>query len=76
MAKLTEAQWRALNWFADGYARSAYAARCNMGTLEALYKRGLLSKQYGLGDMAFPRTGIMWRITAAGRAILEDRDNG
>lgn len=68
--KLTKAQWRALNWFADGHHRSAYNARSRMDTLEALYRRGLLSRRGGLGSMAFPHTSIEWAITPAGRQAL------
>lgn len=74
--KLTEVQWRSLNWFADGHHRSAYNARSRLDTLEALYRRGLLSRRGGLGSTAFPHTSIKWYITPAGRAALEERGDG
>jgi hypothetical protein len=71
--KLTEAQMRALNWFADGHYRNAYRARSSIGTLEALYRRGFLSKRSGQGAFFAPRTAIDWAITSAGRAALKER---
>lgn len=73
--KLTEAQRRALNRFADGHCRSSFAAQSGLNTLESLYRRGLLSKRSGLGAFFSPQTAIDWAITDAGRAALRESEN-
>jgi len=39
----------------------AYDLRCNMSTLEALRKRGLVKRKVGMGQFFSPRTDIEWR---------------
>lgn len=42
--------------------QSAYEMGVKINTLDALKNRGLIERQYNLGAMAFPRTGIEWRL--------------
>jgi hypothetical protein len=67
-AKLSPTQKTVLNKMRDGKPHTAYRTG-SLATLEALHKRGLVSKRAGLGAMAFPHTSIEWTITDAGRAL-------
>lgn len=40
-------------------------------TVESLEIKGLLRKERGAGSYAYPLTGILWRITDAGRSWVE-----
>jgi hypothetical protein len=49
--------------------RGAYPG-LNLGTLNSLERRGLVSARHELGSMAYPHVSIKWRLTDAGRVAL------
>ncbi len=67
--KLSPTQVLVLEKMRDGHAHTAYRTG-SLATLEALHRRGLVSKKSGLGSMAFPHTSIEWTITADGRSAI------
>lgn len=71
MTKLTARQIHALAMLKDQGPRSAYPG-LHIGTLNALSLRKLVDAKYGIGSMAFPHTSIVWSITDAGLAALEE----
>ena len=66
--KLSATQEAHLKALLDGQ-RSAYP-RLNMGTLNALERRNLVSSVKGVGSFYSPKTAIRWSITKAGREAL------
>jgi hypothetical protein len=59
---LTKIQSRALaKLHRRGGWESAYGLQESLGTLDALYRKGLVHKKMGLGSMAFPRSSIMYK---------------
>lgn len=77
MAKLTDAQRKTLAALAnaDGW-QSAYDLQVSLSTLRVLRDRGLVTSKAGAGYMAFPRNGIEWRLTEAGKQAQQEGDNG
>jgi len=69
MKHLTAKQTDILVKLAARGSESAYGLQTSLGTLSALKKRGLLNSRHGQGSFTFPRNGIMWSLTPAGRAI-------
>jgi hypothetical protein len=62
MVVLSKPQGRALRKLKiRGGWHSAYQLQESMGTLNSLCSKGLVTKKQGLGSLAFPRTGIMYR---------------
>jgi hypothetical protein len=55
--------------------RGAYPG-LHLGTLESLERRGLAASRAGAGSIFSPQTGIKWRLTLAGRAIINERKTG
>lgn len=42
----------------------------NIGTLNSLQQRGLVSAKYGLGSIFSPHTSIKWRLTPDGSRYI------
>jgi hypothetical protein len=53
----------------SGGPRPAYPG-LSLRTLDALYMRGLIKRDYRVGNMAFPHTSIFWSLTDAGHEAL------
>lgn len=70
MGKLTPKMTEALTMLSSG-PNSAYTMGVSLGTLEAMSKRGLVSKIHAIGNMAWPRIA-KWQITDDGRAALKE----
>jgi hypothetical protein len=51
---------------------SAYSMRVSLGTLGALYRRGLVSRKPQLGALFCPHTNIKWPLTPDGLALRAD----
>lgn len=46
----------------------------NIGVLNSLKMRGLVSAKYGLGSIAMPHTSIKWSLTADGSKFIMGYD--
>lgn len=44
----------------------------NLGILNSLALKGLVSAKYGLGSIAMPHTTIMWRLTPKGSKYITE----
>jgi hypothetical protein len=73
-ARLNPFQRKALTKLAplngDIQWRDAYSLKQSLATMRSLEKKGYVESRHGLGSMAFPRSSIEWRITQAGRDLL------
>lgn len=70
MAALSPNQRAALETLAQRGQCSAYEARLQMRTLEALERKGLVTAHRQIGSMFSPTTNIGWQITEAGRVAI------
>ncbi len=70
MPSLSTNQRAALETLARRGQCSAYEARVQMRTLEALERRGMVRSRHQIGSMWSPQTNIGWEITDAGRSAL------
>lgn len=50
----------------------SYTLRARLGTMWALFGRGLVDYKGGLGSSWSPRTGYGWRLTKEGEQWLKD----
>lgn len=66
---LTNRQAEALIKLRDQGERSAYPG-IHLGTLNSLSLRGLVTAKRQVGSIAMPHTSILWRLTDAGRALI------
>jgi hypothetical protein len=51
---------------------SSYTLGVSLATMYALERRRLVAAKNNPGSLIWPQTSITWRITDAGRAVLED----
>ena len=70
MAAISPNQRVALETLAQRGKCSAYEARLQMRTLEALARKGMAASRGSVGSIFSPTTNILWWITPAGRAAL------